>query len=594
MSASTSTASASLSPSRMSDKLYINLPKCWDTLCEEEKEDMVWWLEIIDAEAAERTLPPGQTLRIGSDKTKCGYPLKINDLSGVYFELAVTNEDITFKNIMLPSVKVEGVKVDVDRQEQFSEGFHIIITGCATKFVVHKLQPTTVMDNSNDKKYKKLVDKKYIMTEKKLGEGTYGSVYLGMNRATPLQEVSMLRGLRGRPHFIQLAASHTTFRGMYVILQHAWGDLDRYIRLHGMIPEACAKKIFKQLLKGIKIMHDNDMVHRDIKPGNILLLEFSQSPTAVYADFGLTEKLVPPTSFITKLGGTKPYMAPEVFTAHNLEWRVIKAELNLMDKDLKPFLKLSSLMNDGYGKASDMWSLGITLFQMLFGRLPFQTSSEYYKSFRNTLKMDVAALNRHGRVTDEGMELICNLLKVDASKRYTADDALACSWLAELAAEEASSSASLQQSRKRNRHMPSTLTRTNYPRDAKRVNINYKCNAYEVFSFNKVIQELNRFTNSQLSAFYVESIKERLYADDKLSLTRRSAQTAVYHDGRWHNTALEQDWIVLRHLRSQYYQLVGKTRQVKGIKTSAQIDLTLELEDSAIYPLGQLLQKYVY
>ncbi|KAI8052225.1 hypothetical protein BDF22DRAFT_776481 [Syncephalis plumigaleata] len=150
-----------------------------------------------------------------------------------------------------------------------------------------------------------------------------------------------------------------------------------------------------------------------------------------------------------------------------------------------------------------------------------------------------------------------------------------------------------------------------------------------------VIQELNRFTNAQLSAFYFESIKERLYADDKLSLARRLAQTAVYYiievytralapitchlaeeiqlfssstwsapldsvfqsgwislDGRWHNTALEQDWIVLRHLRSQYYQLVEKMRQVKGIKTSAQIDLTLELEDNAMSPLGQLLQKY--
>ncbi|KAI8055531.1 hypothetical protein BDF22DRAFT_388467 [Syncephalis plumigaleata] len=157
-----------------------------------------------------------------------------------------------------------------------------------------------------------------------------------------------------------------------------------------------------------------------------------------------------------------------------------------------------------------------------------------------------------------------------------------------------------------------------------------------VFSLSlNIIQELNRFTNSQLSAFYFESIKERVYSDDKLSLARRSAQTAVYHiiemytrtlapitchlaeeiqlffsptwstpfdsvfhsgwislDDRWHNTALEQNWTVLQHLRSQYYQLVEKVRQAKGIKTSAQIDLTLELEDSAMSPLGRLLQKY--
>ncbi|KAI8054579.1 hypothetical protein BDF22DRAFT_654721 [Syncephalis plumigaleata] len=87
-----------------------------------------------------------------------------------------------------------------------------------------------------------------------------------------------------------------------------------------------------------------------------------------------------------------------------------------------------------------------------------------------------------------------------------------------------------------------------------------------VNSIRNVIQELNRFTNSELSAFYFESIKRQLYADDKLSLARRSAQTAVYHDDRWHNTALEQDWTVLRHLRSQYYQLVEKVRQVNITK----------------------------
>ncbi|KAI8047859.1 kinase-like domain-containing protein [Syncephalis plumigaleata] len=203
--------------------------------------------------------------------------------------------------------------------------------------------------------------------------------------------------------------------------------------------------------------------------------KYSQSPTAVYADFGLTEKLVPPTSLITEFGGTKAYMAPEVFTAHNLEWRVITRGFELMDRKLLPFLELPSLMKKGYGKASDMWSLGIILFEMLFGRLPFQMADDCYEQFRNTLKMDVAALNRHGRVTDEGMELICNLLKVDANKRYTVDDALACSWLAELAAEEASSSASAQQPRKRKWRKPSPSTRTNYPRDAKRANVNYKC-----------------------------------------------------------------------------------------------------------------------
>ncbi|KAI8048359.1 hypothetical protein BDF22DRAFT_658334 [Syncephalis plumigaleata] len=111
-------------------------------------------------------------------------------------------------------------------------------------------------------------------------------------------------------------------------------------------------------------------------------------------------------------------------------------------------------------------------------------------------------------------------------------------------------------------------------------------NTYQVFSFNKVIQELNRFTNSQLSAFYFQSIKERVYAGDKLSLARRSAQTAVYRPRRFsfsphrvgqHHLIAYSSWY---GYLCQYYQLVGRRDRSK-------------LEDSAMFPLGQLLQKYV-
>ncbi|KAI9592577.1 tRNA synthetases class I-domain-containing protein [Syncephalis fuscata] len=147
--------------------------------------------------------------------------------------------------------------------------------------------------------------------------------------------------------------------------------------------------------------------------------------------------------------------------------------------------------------------------------------------------------------------------------------------------------------------------------------------AYEEYAFNKVTQELNRFTNAQLSAFYFESIKERLYADDKQSIRRRSAQTVILYiievymralapiachlaeeiqlfsssawspslnsvfeagwmplKDDWHNPTLETDWIALRNLRSQYYQLVEKARQTKGIKTSSQLKLTIVLNNN--------------
>ncbi|KAI8053397.1 kinase-like domain-containing protein [Syncephalis plumigaleata] len=492
MSASTSTTNASLASPHSNERLYVNLPKCWDTLHKVNKKKIVGWVQVIDAEITEPieyTLSLNETLKFGSDKTKCDYPLKINNLSGVYFELAVINQCITFKNIMLPSVKVEGAVVNTGHEQRVRKECHIVIPNCTTKFVVHHLQPTTIKDNSNDKKYKKLVDKNYIMTSTKLGWGTQELVYLGINRATGervaiksspqgrhqrmfLQEVRILQELIGRPHFIQLVDAHATSQAMYIVLQHAWGSLGRYIRLHGTIPEECAKEIFKQLLKGIKILHDNDIVHRDIKPHNILLLEFSEAPTAVYADFGLIYQFASPGLVITSFAGTKAYVAPEVIRT-NHDWENIKSRVGRLDSVIAEQLDSEPFIESGYDQASDMWSLGVVLFEMVFGYLPFGESGQLHFQLHNILAMDVNAHNQDGQVKDECMELIRNLLVVNADERYTAEEALACAWLAE-PEEEASSSAPPQQSHQGNRRLPFPPTRTHYPREAKRLRISYR------------------------------------------------------------------------------------------------------------------------
>ncbi|KAI8053806.1 kinase-like domain-containing protein [Syncephalis plumigaleata] len=483
MSAATSTTSATLA-SPHSDELYVNLPLCWDTLPNDVKRSMVGWVQIIDAETTECPLLPGQILSIVSDNTKS---TEIDGSSDVHFELEV--------NIMLPSVKVEGDEVDAGQQRRILQSFHIVIPNCTTTFVVHKLQRTTVNEDIDDEEYNEWAKKKFVMTNTELGAGAYGSVCLGFYRSTSkrvaiktifgnyqdmtFQEVDILSSLGGHPYFIQLIDAHATSQAMYIVLQHAWGDLGRYIDLHVTVPEECAKVIFKQLLKGIKIMHDKNLVHRDIKPGNILLLEFSQSPTAVYADFGLTKKLMPSTSLITSFAGTRFYMAPEVFKTRR-DWGAIKSEIKGEYQDMAYLLDLPSYTKNGYGKASDMWSLGITLFQMVFGELPFETAGTYSSQLSSILSMNVNNSNQQ-----------------DSDERYTAEEALACAWLAEPtveeavsssepaveevspptepAAEEASPPAPPQQPPKRKWRKPSPSTRTHYPRDAKRANINYKC-----------------------------------------------------------------------------------------------------------------------
>ncbi|RKP09434.1 isoleucyl-tRNA synthetase [Thamnocephalis sphaerospora] len=135
--------------------------------------------------------------------------------------------------------------------------------------------------------------------------------------------------------------------------------------------------------------------------------------------------------------------------------------------------------------------------------------------------------------------------------------------------------------------------------------------AYENFAFNKVVQELGRFTSSQLSAFYFELIKDRLYADGQDSASRRAAQTVLFHvlniyvqalapiachlaeevhSPQWNDAQLEADWRVLRDLRGQHNFLVEQARKEKLIKTSTQTDV--ELVVAASSPIHALLERY--
>ncbi|KAI8052469.1 kinase-like domain-containing protein [Syncephalis plumigaleata] len=406
MSVSTSTTTESLSSEHLSDSLYVNVPQGWSQMSNEDKRKLVGWVEIRDAKTAEYKeymLPVGTTVKIGLSSTERDCRINIGGPPDAYFELVAARNGITFKS---------------KEKEWTLTTWDCFRTSATSPFPDAKLQPTRVNENINDEEFKEWAEENCIMTETRLGEGGQGSVYLGVDRRTKeyvaiksfrrgndqdtaAREASILKELRGYPYFIQMVGKCITSRNTYIVLQHAWGDLDRYIDLHGTVPEECAKTIFKQLLEGIKIMHDNYLVHRDIKPGNILLLEFSQAPTAVYADFGLTKQLVSPVALLTSCVGTPGYMAPEVLKTHP-DWDLL--ELKEKYPAIAHLLDVSPFTKNGYSKASDMWSLGITLFQMLFGGRPFET---------------------------DGMELISNLLVVDADKRYTVDDALECAWLTE-------------------------------------------------------------------------------------------------------------------------------------------------------------------
>ncbi len=119
------------------------------------------------------------------------------------------------------------------------------------------------------------------------------------------------------------------------------GDLLEYIeKKEDLISEKEAAKIIKEIAKGIKYMHLFGLVHRDLKPENIVFENENDIESLKIIDFGLTKTLARQEKTNEAIG-TLTYLAPEVFSH-------------------KP-----------YDNKIDIWSIGIILFFLLSGCLPF-------------------------------------------------------------------------------------------------------------------------------------------------------------------------------------------------------------------------------
>ena len=118
---------------------------------------------------------------------------------------------------------------------------------------------------------------------------------------------------------------------------HEHGDLSKFLRKRPLKEKYC-KKYLRQLSNALKYLLQNNIVHRDLKPQNILM---SNNNNIIITDFGFARKINEDLLFTT-LCGSPMYMAPEIFN------------------------------KQAYNNKSDLWSVGIILFEMLSGYPPFK------------------------------------------------------------------------------------------------------------------------------------------------------------------------------------------------------------------------------
>ncbi len=258
----------------------------------------------------------------------------------------------------------------------------------------------------------------------KLGQGGMGVVYrardLKLGREVALKVIRD-GGFAEPPQvdrFYQEARAaarldHPNILPIYEIDQHAgqhfftmklvpggslYANFPRYV---GDAPRAA--ELIEKVAAAVHQAHANGILHRDLKPGNILLDELGEEPgdhaEPLVADFGLA-KLLNTDTVLTQTGlpmGTPAYMAPEQAAGAGAR--------------LTP--------------ASDVWSLGVMLYELLTGVRPFagNSSAEILSQIQSN---DPAPPRRMKPKLDRGLETIClKCLHKDPERRYASAQALA-------------------------------------------------------------------------------------------------------------------------------------------------------------------------
>lgn len=245
-----------------------------------------------------------------------------------------------------------------------------------------------------------------------LGEGGMGSVYLAKHvsisksAAIKILKPEYIRNEEIVKRFKDEAETMTKFShenivriynygendfGPYVIMEYFTGDpLDEYLTQKvGLLSEERATPIIKQILKAYDYVHKKGIVHRDIKPSNLLYDD--ENELVKVLDFGIAKDLTK-TSSMTKTGtqmGTVFYMSPEQVQGKPVDTR------------------------------SDIYSLGVTFYQLLTGVNPYSQFSTDYEVYSSIVRDDLPDPRTHyPGISERMVQILMKALAKNPDDRF--------------------------------------------------------------------------------------------------------------------------------------------------------------------------------
>lgn len=279
------------------------------------------------------------------------------------------------------------------------------------------------------------IDQVYKL-ERKIGGGAFGTVHLAHRKGHPKykfaikkisknevkneldllrREIDVLRQV-DHPNIIKFYDTYEDSTYIYIVMEYcSGGELFTKITSSGHLHESEARVYMKKMLLAVAHLHNLQIAHRDLKTENFLFDTTCATKELKLVDFGLSNKFGSKFEQLHSKVGTIYYVAPEVLMGN-------------------------------YDYKCDMWSLGVLMFTMLSGDLPFydEAVGEVYRKLKNAAySFEKPAWDK---VSDLAKDLISKLLVVDPEQRYSAVDALHHEWFIQMQKRQSGMTASIYES----------------------------------------------------------------------------------------------------------------------------------------------------
>jgi eukaryotic-like serine/threonine-protein kinase len=210
--------------------------------------------------------------------------------------------------------------------------------------------------------------------------------------ASRLQQEARVAASINHPNIIQVFSSGTDHGQFYLVMELVdHGSLDDFIEERKRLPEEQVLEAGIQVAKGLRTAHSKGLIHRDVKPANVL---FADEHTAKIGDFGLAGVAAETAETRGEIWGTPYYVAPE------------------------------RLKNEPEDFRSDIYSLGATLFHALTGKAPIEGETNSAAVLRDLKKKPLDVRQIAPDVSTATADVLNRMIAPDPANRFSSYDDL--------------------------------------------------------------------------------------------------------------------------------------------------------------------------